>query len=107
MLKTKALKAQPIPQYPSITRDIALVMDEDVAAYDVLRTISKASKRLLADSKIFDIYVGEHMEKGKKSVAIALTFQDPTKTLDEATINATMENILTAVKKEHDAVLRG
>lgn len=106
-LKTKALKAQPIPQYPSVTRDIALVMDEDVAAYDVLRTISKASKRLLADSKIFDIYVGEHMEKGKKSVAIALTFQDPTKTLDEATINATMENILTAVKKEHDAVLRG
>ena len=82
-------------------------MDENIATYDVLRTISKASKRLLADSKIFDVYVGEHVEKGKKSVAIALTFQDATKTLDEAAINATMENILNAVKKEYGAVLRG
>lgn len=106
-LRTKALKASAIPQYPAVTRDIALVMEEDVPTYDVVRTISKASKRLLADAKIFDIYVGEHMEKGKKSVAIALTFQDPTKTLDEATISSTMNNILAAVEKEHGAVLRG
>jgi len=106
-LRTKALKFAPIPQYPSVTRDIALVMDEAIPTYDVIRTIQKSSKRLINETKIFDIYVGEHIETGKKSVAIALTFQDPTKTLDEATINTTMENILKAVEKEHGAVLRG
>lgn len=106
-LKTKALKASPIAQYPAVTRDIALVMDENIPTYDVLRTISKASKRLLIDSKIFDVYVGEHIEEGKKSVAIALTFQDASKTLDDATITSTMENILNAVKKDYGATLRG
>ena len=82
-------------------------MDENIPTYDVVRTISKASRRLLADAKIFDVYAGEHIEAGKKSVAINLTFQDPTKTLDEATITSTMENVLAAVEKEYGAVLRG
>lgn len=106
-LRTKALKFAAIPQYPSVSRDIALVMDENIPTYDVVRTISKASRRLLADAKIFDVYAGEHIEAGKKSVAINLTFQDPTKTLDEATITSTMENVLAAVEKEYGAVLRG
>lgn len=106
-LKTRALKFVPIPQYPSVTRDIALVMDQDILTYDVVRCIQKASKRLISKTEIFDVYVGEHIETGKKSVAIALTFQDPTKTLDDATINGVMENILNAVAKEYDAHLRG
>lgn len=106
-LKTRALKFAPIPQYPSVTRDIALVMDQNISTYDVVRCIQKASKRLISKTEIFDVYVGEHIEAGKKSVAIALTFQDPTKTLDDATINDVMENILNAVAKEYDAHLRG
>lgn len=105
-LKTRALKFTPIPQYPSVTRDIALVMDQDIPTYDVVRTIQKASKRLISKTQIFDVYVGEHIEVGKKSVAIALTFQDSTKTLDEITINGVMDNILEAVAKEYDAHLR-
>lgn len=106
-LRTRALKFAPIPQYPSVTRDIALVMDENIPTHDVVRTIQRSSKKLISDAKIFDVYVGEHMEAGKKSVAIALTFQDPTKTLDDATINIAMESILEAVEKEHGATLRG
>lgn len=105
-LRTKALKAMPIPQYPTVTRDIALVMNREIQTYDVVRSIQKASKKLTSKTQIFDIYEGEHVEKGKKSVAISLTFQDSTKTLDDATINDVMENILTVVKKEYDAVLR-
>ena len=105
-LKTRALKFAPIPQYPTVTRDIALVMDQNIPTYDVVRTIQKASKRLISHTQIFDVYVGEHIDEGKKSVAIALTFQDPTKTLDEATINGVMDNILEAVAKEYDAHLR-
>lgn len=106
-LRTKALKYTAIPQYPTVTRDIALVMDKDIQTYDVLRSIQKASKRLISHIEIFDVYEGEHIEAGKKSVAIALTFQDPNKTLEDAQINEVMENILNVVKKEYDAVLRG
>ena len=105
-LKTKALKYAPIPQYPSVTRDIALVMDKHIATYDVVRTIQKASKRMLAKATIFDVYEGEHIESGKKSVAIGLTFQDPSKTMDEATINNLMKNILESVEREYGAHLR-
>lgn len=105
-LKTQKVKFETIPQYPSVTRDIALVMDKDVASGDVVRTISRSSKRLMSEAKIFDIYEGEHVESGKKSVAISLTFQDPNKTLDEATINSAIENILKEVEKQHGAVLR-
>lgn len=105
-LKTKALKFEPIAMYPAVSRDIALVMDEDMPTYDVVRCIQKASKRLVKTATIFDVYVGEHMEEGKKSVAIALSFQDPNKTLEEATINETMDAILKAVEKECHATLR-
>lgn len=105
-LKTRALKFSSIPQYPSVTRDIALVMNRDIPTYDVVKTIQKASKRLISQTEIFDIYEGEHIEDGKKSVAIALTFQDPTKTLDDATINEVMDNILKTVEKDYNAQLR-
>ena len=106
-LRTKALKFTSIPQYPAVTRDIALVMDQNIPTNDVVRSIQKTSKRLISHIEIFDIYVGEHIEEGKKSVAIALTFQDPTKTLYDETINDIMDNILHVVEKEYHAHLRG
>ena len=105
-LRTRALKFAAIPQYPSVSRDIALVMDQDIPTYDVVRTIQRSSKKLISQTQIFDVYQGEHIEEGKKSVAIALTFQDPTKTLDDATINDVMKNILDVVEKEYNAHLR-
>lgn len=106
-LKTSKVKFIDIPMYPSVSRDIALVMDEDVLTYDVCRKIIQASKQLVKETKIFDVYAGEHIEAGKKSVAINLIFQDPKRTLEEVTVNASMEKILAAVKKEFGAVLRG
>ena len=106
-LKTKALKVTSIPQYPSVNRDIALVMDTDIQTYDVVRSIQKAGKKLVSKAEIFDVYEGEHIEEGKKSVAITLTFQDPTKTLEDTIINDVMENILAVVKSEYNAHLRG
>ena len=82
-------------------------MDKDVPTYDVIRSIQKAGKRLVSKAQIFDVYVGEHVEEGKKSVAINLTFQDSTRTLDDATINSVMENILSVVDKDYHAKLRG
>lgn len=105
-LKTRAMKFVDMPQYPSTTRDIALVMDKDVLTYDVMRSIQKASKRLITNISIFDIYEGEHIDNDKKSVAFSLTFQDSTKTLEDTVIQSIMEDILKVVEKEHNATLR-
>ncbi|WP_303194516.1 phenylalanine--tRNA ligase subunit beta [Thomasclavelia spiroformis] len=105
-LKTSKVKFVDIPMYPSVSRDIALVMDKDVATYDVCRKIIQASKQLVKETKIFDVYEGEHIGANKKSVAINLIFQDSKGTLEENTINAVMEKILESVSKEFDAVLR-
>ena len=82
-------------------------MDESVPANDVCQKIIKSSNKLVKTTNIFDVYVGEHVEAGKKSVAINLTFQDEKKTLEEKEINAAMEKILNAVEKDFGAVLRG
>lgn len=82
-------------------------MDESVPANDVCQKIIKSSNKLVKFANIFDVYVGEHVEAGKKSVAINLTFQDEKKTLEEKEINAAMEKILKAVEKDFGAVLRG
>ncbi|WP_278452686.1 phenylalanine--tRNA ligase subunit beta [Thomasclavelia spiroformis] len=105
-LKTSKVKFVDIPMYPSVSRDIALVMDKDVATYDICRKIIQASKQLVKETKIFDVYEGEHIGANKKSVAINLIFQDPKGTLEENTINAVMEKILESVSKEFNAVLR-
>ena len=106
-LRTRALKFKAIPLYPAVSRDIALVVDSKVPASDVVKTIKRASKQLVKSAEVFDVYEGEHMEEGKKSLAISLLFQDPSRTLDDATINLAMEKILEACKKDHNAVLRG
>lgn len=106
-LKTKKISFESIPMYPSVTRDIALVMDREILTYDIVRKIKQASKQLVKDAKIFDVYEGEHIEAGKKSVAISLTFQNPKQTLKDEDITAVIKTILDTLEKEFDAVLRG
>jgi phenylalanyl-tRNA synthetase beta chain len=105
-LKTSRIQFTPIAMYPAVTRDIALVMDREILTYDVIRKIKQASKQLVKEANIFDVYEGEHIAEGKKSVAISLTLQDPKQTLKEETINETMHIILTTLEKEFNAVLR-
>lgn len=105
-LKTKRISFESVPMYPSVTRDIALVMDREILTYDVVRKIKQASKQLVKEAKIFDVYEGEHIEKGMKSVAISLTFQDPKQTLKDDIINEVMTTILASLEKEFKAVLR-
>ncbi|MDD8048752.1 MAG: phenylalanine--tRNA ligase subunit beta [Thomasclavelia sp.] len=105
-LKTPKIKFASIPQFPTTTRDLALVMDKDIYSFDVVRKIIQASKGLVKDVQIFDVYEGEHVEEGKKSVAFKLLFQDPKKTLEEKEVNTAIDNILQAVSKEFDANIR-
>ncbi|WP_066194592.1 MULTISPECIES: phenylalanine--tRNA ligase subunit beta [Gracilibacillus] len=96
-----------IPRYPSVTRDIALVVDEAVPAGALQTTIQQAGGALLQDVQVFDVYQGEHLEVGKQSVAFRLFYQDPDRTLTDEEVEASYQAILTAVEEQHHASLRG
>ncbi|MBM7644768.1 phenylalanyl-tRNA synthetase beta chain [Scopulibacillus daqui] len=95
-----------LPRYPSVTRDIALVVDESVQAGDLHDIIREAGGSLLIDIKLFDVYQGEHLEEGKKSLAFSLQYLDPNKTLTDKEVNKVHENILNACQERAGAVLR-
>ncbi|NSL51538.1 phenylalanine--tRNA ligase subunit beta [Calidifontibacillus erzurumensis] len=102
-----AIKYEAIPRFPSISRDIALVVDADVLAGQVQDVIKEAGSNLLKEVKIFDLYEGEHLEKGKKSIAFSLRYFDPEKTLTDEEVAKAHEKVLKAVEEKLGAVLRG
>ncbi|PGL69185.1 phenylalanine--tRNA ligase subunit beta [Bacillus sp. AFS055030] len=96
-----------IPRFPSMSRDMALVVDSKVFAGDILSTIRSTGGRLLKDATIFDLYEGDKMEAGKKSVAFSLTYFDPERTLTDEEVTKAHSKVLKAVEETHNAQLRG
>jgi len=102
----KLTRYEKVLKYPSVSRDIALVVDETINAGAIIASIKDNSTGILKDAYVFDVYQGEHIESGKKSLAIRLHFEDKTGTLKTKTIDEMVRNILEALKNEHDAILR-
>jgi phenylalanyl-tRNA synthetase beta chain len=94
------------PRYPAITRDIALLVDRSVRTLDLERTIRKAAKNLLAGVKLFDLYEGDRIEAGRKSLAYSLVYRAEDRTLKEEEVAGVHAEVLAALEKEHRAVLR-
>ena len=92
--KQRSKKFSPLPKFPSVRRDIALVVDESVPAAGILEEIDKIKSNLIEDAAIFDVYTGEHVEQGKKSVAISLQLRAADKTLTEEEVNKVQEKTL-------------
>lgn len=101
------LQYEAIPRFPSITRDIALVVDKDKVAGELESIIVEAGGNLLKDVHVFDLYEGEHMEPGKKSLAFSLKYFNPEKTLTDEEVTKVHNKVLEAVKEKAGAVLRG
>lgn len=97
---------QPIPKFPGVTRDIALVVASEVRAASLIQTIHQNGGAILKDAHVFDVYEGEHMEAGKKSVAIRLAYLDENNTLTEEQVTKVHEAILAALEAQ-GATLRG
>ena len=86
---TDVLTYKPVPRFPAMTRDVALVLNSDTAAGEIVAIIEKAGTKLLKDVRVFDVYEGDKMEAGKKSVAFSLLYFDPERTLtDDEVVNA-------------------
>ncbi|MEE1199461.1 MAG: phenylalanine--tRNA ligase subunit beta [Christensenellales bacterium] len=96
---------KPLPKFPAVTRDLALVVDEQVGAGTMMETIRKAAKHL-DEVKLFDIYRGDKLGAGKKSVAYALSFRATDRTLTDQEIASSMEKILHALGQAHQAEIR-
>ena len=96
-----------VPKHPGMTRDIALVVDREVLADQLVQTIENAANHLLQTVEVFDIYEGKGVEEGKKSVAISLYYLDREKTLTDEDLQPTHQKVLNALTEEHNAVLRG
>ncbi|MBL5766284.1 phenylalanine--tRNA ligase subunit beta [Heyndrickxia sporothermodurans] len=103
----RPLQYMSIPRFPSITRDIALVVDSTVNAGTLKDIIETAGGSLLKEVSIFDLYEGEHMEQGKKSIAFSLKYFDPDRTLTDDEVVKAHEKVLKAVKEQTGAELRG
>ncbi|HHV6125365.1 TPA: phenylalanine--tRNA ligase subunit beta [Staphylococcus aureus] len=96
---------QPIPRFPGMSRDIALEVDQNIPAADLLSTIHAHGGNILKDTLVFDVYLGEHLEKGKKSIAIRLNYLDTEETLTDERVSKVQAEIEAALI-EQGAVIR-
>ena len=97
---------QPLPKFPAVTRDIAVVCDQAVTVGALEDCIRRGAKGLLKEVSLFDIYTGTGIPAGKKSVAFNLTLRSDERNLTAEEADADVKNILELLKTELDAVLR-
>lgn len=95
-----------LPKYPSVKRDLAMVLNEELP-FEAIEKIAEAeSKKLLQEVSLFDVYKGDKMEKGKKSYAVSFIFQHPDKTLTDQEIEKLMNRLMSKYETELGAVIR-
>jgi phenylalanyl-tRNA synthetase beta chain len=95
-----------LSKYPKVERDIAVVVDETILAGDVLQAIRQTAGKTLVEAKVFDVFRGETLGGAKKSLAIALSFQDSAKQLNIDDIDASIAKVLAELNRRYQAVLR-
>ncbi len=97
---------RPVPRFPAVERDLAVVVAAEFTAAAVSEVIKGAGGTILQDHKLFDAYQGHPVPEGYKSLAYSLFFQHPQRTLTDVEVNISIERIKTALKKKLQAVLR-
>jgi phenylalanyl-tRNA synthetase beta chain len=99
-------RAQPLPRFPAVERDLAVVVEEHVAASSLLSTIEESAGDLLEVARAFDEYHGAQVPEGHKSIAFTLTFRSPERTLTDAEVDKVMKEIRLALEKRHHVKFR-
>jgi phenylalanyl-tRNA synthetase beta chain len=95
-----------LPRFPSVARDISILVDEALPAAEVRQTISDVAPALLARVREFDRYQGKGVPEGKVSLSLRLTFRSPDRTLTDAEVQQAMDDVLSAVREKHGAIQR-
>ena len=103
--KVGIFKYEELPKFPTVERDIALVVNDKVLSGDLINEMKQVSI-LVEDVKLFDVYKGSQIDEDKKSMAYKVILRDKNKTLDEQDITNAIENILNSLKEKFDATIR-
>ena len=104
--KKRKIIASSLPKFPSVRRDLSLVLDKSCRFEEIKRVAFKAERKLLKEITLFDVYEGDKLEKGKVSYAVSLVLQDEGKTLNDKQIDKSVSRILDAITTETGAILR-
>ena len=96
----------PLPKYPAVTRDLALLCDETITVGQAQEVIAKAGGKLLKDVQLFDIYRGTGVPEGKKSLAFSLVLRADDRTLTDTDSEGVISKVLAAVQEKLGATLR-
>jgi phenylalanyl-tRNA synthetase beta chain len=99
-------RVEPLPRYPSVTRDVSILIDEALAADAVRATARAAAPRTLVQIREFDRYQGKGVPDGKISLSLRFTFRSSDRTLTDAEVQDAMNAILAALKQRHAAIQR-
>lgn len=97
---------KPLSRFPEVSRDLALVLDRDIPAQAVRQELQSLAGEFLTSLRIFDVYQGDAIGSGKKSMALGLTWQHPSRTLDDEDINAIIERCVKGLEVKFNAKLR-
>jgi len=95
-----------LSRFPEVRRDLALLADRDVPAATLLAAIRESAGEWLTDLKLFDVYHGKGIDPHRKSLAVGLTWQHPSRTLNDDEVSTTTQNILTSLEQRFNATLR-
>ena len=99
-------KYAPLAKYPAITRDLAIVLPDHIPASEVLMEVRAAGDLLLADSRLFDVYTGDRVEKGTRSLAISLIYRSPDRTLTDEEVEGPFRALIAHLEAKFGAKLR-
>lgn len=102
----KPIKYKPSSKYPSITKDMAFILDKNILNQDVINIIRTNGGRYLTDIKVFDLYQGDKISLDKKSIAYSLTFNSNESTLSDEEVTTIFNKIIAAVTDKFNAILR-
>jgi phenylalanyl-tRNA synthetase beta chain len=103
---SRDVRVEPLPRYPSVTRDISILIDDTLRSSDVRATIRGAAPAMLARVREFDRYQGKGIPDNKVSLSLRLTFRSSDRTLTEAEVQSAMDSILAALAAQHGATQR-
>lgn len=106
VLQTFVSSFTELSRFPSVRRDIAVLINDKIAVREIQQLIETAGGELLDSTWLFDVYTGQGVEEGKRSLAFALLWQHPSRTLEDAEIKAGMDNILQILENTYQATLR-
>ena len=97
---------QEIPKFPEVSRDLSILIDEDISFESIYNSAYKANKNLIKNISLFDVYIGNNIPKNKKSYGLNFKISDKSKTLSDNEIDHLMKNVTNNLIKEFGAELR-